>query len=119
MCFARFAYFTLLRDALSFSFTAALLMFAFSYSLHLAFNMAATTMLAFALLLLLRVTFMTERRFASSEAWRALADNEKPVGHDGLLWARAELETMMLRFAKAAAGLASLLYGAALFAAND
>ncbi|MFA6264854.1 MAG: hypothetical protein WC670_03945 [Pseudolabrys sp.] len=112
--FARFAYFTLFRDAGFFGLAAALLMLAFSFSLPIAFDAAATTMLVFALLLLLRVALLTERRFERSEAWSALDDHEKPEGYDGLAWARAELETMLLRFAKSAAGLAGVLYGSAL-----
>jgi len=112
--FARFAYFTLMRDAGFFGLTAVLLMMAFSFSLPAAFDAAGATMLLFALLLLLRVAFLTEQRFERTEAWSALDEDEKPVGHDGLVWARAELQTMMLRFAKTAAGISGLLFGSAL-----
>jgi Ca2+/Na+ antiporter len=112
--FARFAYFTLFRDAGFFGLAAALLMMAFSFSLPIAFDAGGTMMLLFAILLLLRVALLTEQRFQRSEAWSALDEDEKPQGYDGLIWARAELETMMLRFAKTAAGIAGLLYSSAL-----
>lgn len=112
--FARFAYYTLFRDAGFFGLIAALLMLAFSFSLPAAFDAAGVTMLAFAIVLLVRATFLTEQRFERSEAWRALDDDEKPQGYDGLIWAREELRTMMLRFAKTAAGLSGLLFSSAL-----
>lgn len=114
ICFARFAYYTLFRDAGFFGLTAILMMMAFSFSLPIAFDAGGTAMLLFAVLLLLRVAFLTEMRFQRSEAWSALDEDERPQGYDGLIWARAELETMMLRFAKTAAGIAGLLYGSAL-----
>ncbi|MBS0248031.1 MAG: hypothetical protein JSR61_15555 [Proteobacteria bacterium] len=114
ICFARFAYYTLIRDAGFFGLAAILLMMAFSFSLPIAFDAGGTAILLFAVLLLLRVAFLTEMRFQRSEAWSALDEDERPQGYDGLIWARAELETMMLRFAKTAAGIAGLLYGSAL-----
>ncbi len=112
--FARFAYFTLIRDAGFVSFTAALLMLVLSSEPSLAFEAGATVALIFSLGLLLRVLLLTEGRFTRSEAWCALQDEERPVGEDGQRWARAELERLMLRFAKSAAGIAGLLYGSAL-----
>lgn len=112
--FARFAYFTLFRDASFFGLAAVLLMIAFSFSLPAALDAGGVTMLIFAIVQLVRVAFLTEQRFERSEAWSALDDNEKPEGYDGLVWARAELQTMMLRFAKTAAGISGLLFGSAL-----
>ncbi len=112
--FARFAYFTLFRDVSVFALAAALLMMAFSFSLPVAFDAGGVMMLLFAVLLLLRVFFLTEKRFERSEAWRALDEDEKPQGVDGMIWARAELETMMLRFAKTAAGISGFLFGSSL-----
>jgi hypothetical protein len=112
--FARFAFFTLVRDTGVVALAAALLMLAFSFEPPMAFEAGATVALAFALLLLIRVFCLTEARFTRSEAWSALQDDERPVGDEGMLWARAEWERMMLHFAKSAAGIASLLYGSAL-----
>jgi hypothetical protein len=41
-------------------------------------------------------------------------DDERPQGERGLRWAHAELEAMLLQFAKSSAGAASILYGSAL-----
>jgi hypothetical protein len=112
--FARFAYFTLMRDAGFVTTAAALLMLAFSFSAPIAFDVGATVALIFALALLARILCLTDARFTRSEAWRALHDEERPVGVNGMRWARAEWERMLMRFAKAAAGIAGLLYGSAL-----
>lgn len=112
--FARFAYFTLVRDAGIVALMAALLMLAFSFEPPVAFDVGATVALLFSLGLLMRVCCLTEQRFERSEAWSALQDEERPAGEDGMLWARAELERMLLRFAKSAAGIAGILYGSAL-----
>jgi hypothetical protein len=101
--FARFAYFTLVRDASLVTLTAALLMLVFSFEPSIAFDIGATVALVFALGLLLRAVCLTEARFTRSEAWSALQDEERPVG-----------ERMLLRFAKSAAGIAGILYGSAL-----
>ena len=112
--FARFAYFTLVRDTAFVSLAALLLMLAFSFELPVAFDVGATVALLFAVGLLAKVIFLTEHRFTRSEPWSALRDEERPVGDDGMRWARAELERMTLRFAKGAAAMAGLLYGSAL-----
>jgi hypothetical protein len=57
---------------------------------------------------------MTEHRFTRCEAWSALQEEERPVGDDGMRWARAELERMLLNFAKGGAGIAGVLFGSAL-----
>jgi hypothetical protein len=114
MLFARFAFFTVSRDAGVVALAAALLMLAFSYDPAMAFAVGATAVLAFSLGLLLRALCLTERRFARSEAWSALTEDERPLGIDGMLWARAELERMLLGFAKSAAAVACVLYGSAL-----
>lgn len=112
--FARFAYFTLVRDTLFVSLAAGLLMLAFSFEIPIAFDVGATVVLLFALGLLVRVLCLTEYRFTRSEPWSALQEEERPVGDEGMRWARAELERMNLRFAKGAAGIAGILYGSAL-----
>jgi hypothetical protein len=114
MRFARFAYFTVARDAGVVALAAALLMLAFSFEPPVAFDVGATISLIFSLGLLLRVFCLTEGRFVRSEAWNALHDEERPEGEDGMRWAREELERMLLRFAKSAAAVAGALYGSAL-----
>jgi hypothetical protein len=45
-----------------------------------------------------------------TEAWRILTQEERPVGETGRRLARYDLEQVLLRFAKAAAGIAIMLY---------
>lgn len=112
--FARFAFSTLVRDAGIVAMAAILLMLAFSFEPTVAIDIGGTVALIFALVLLVRVICLTEARFTRSEAWTALKDEERPAGDEGMLWARAELERMMLHFAKAASAVAGILYGSAL-----
>ena len=112
--FRRFAFFTVARDASFVALAAATLMLAFSFEPALAFKIGATVALIFSLLLLARSYFLTEERFLRSEAWRALNPDERPAGNHGRRLARAQLEELLLRFAKAASGVAGLLYGSAL-----
>lgn len=112
-----FAFYTLARDA-SFVALAAVIMMVvgFSFDAALAFKIGATVSLVFSLLLLARVHFLTDERFARSEAWRALRPEERPPGETGRQYARAQFEELMLRFARASAGLAGILYASALMA---
>ena len=111
---ARFAFYTLARDASFFGVAAVTLMLAFSFEPPLACKIGATVALLFAILLLVRNFFLTEERFLRSEAWRALKPEERPAGEDGPLLARALLQELLLRFAKGASGVGGLLYCSAL-----
>jgi hypothetical protein len=112
--FARFAYFTVVRDTSFVMLATGIMMLAFSFELPLAFKIGATVALIYSLALLARVCWLTEERFTRCEAWRILRDEERPSGERGLRWAHAELEALLLRFAKSSAGAASILYGSAL-----
>jgi hypothetical protein len=112
--FARFAYFTVVRDTSFVMLATGMLMLAFSFELPLAFKIGATAALIYSHALLARVCWLTEDRFMRCEAWRTLPDDERPQGERGLRWAHAELEAMLLQFAKSSAGAASILYGSAL-----
>ncbi len=112
--FTRFAFFTLVRDAGFVALAAGLLMLAYSFEPPLAFKVGATVALMFSLGLLARARYLTEERLARSELWRALKADERPAGAHGRRVARAELEELLLRFAKIAAGIAGILYGSAL-----
>ena len=112
--FTRFAYFTVTRDASFVALVAALLMLVFSYRLPVACEVGATVALIFSIVLLIRAFSLTERRFLRSEAWCQLRDEERPVGEHGRLWAQVELQELLLRFAKAASGVAGIFYGSVL-----
>lgn len=111
---ARYAFFTLARDASFVALAGVLMMVAFSFEPPLAFKIGATVALLFALLLLARSYFMTEERFLRSEVWRALTPDERPAGEHGRALAQAEMRHLMLRFARAAAAAAIVLYASAL-----
>jgi hypothetical protein len=111
---ARFAFFTLARDACFVTLAAATMMVGFSFEPSLAFKIGATVALVFAILLLGRSYFLTEERFLRSEAWRALRPEERPAGEHGRQLARAYVQELMLRFAKSASAIAGVLYCSAL-----
>jgi hypothetical protein len=112
--FTRFAFFALARDSIFVLLAVATLMLAFSFEPVLAFKIGATLELFFSLLLLLRSFCLTENRFVHSEVWRVLKSDERPAGKFGQQLAQARFEELLLRFAKAAAGMAVVLYSSAL-----
>jgi hypothetical protein len=112
--FRRFAFFIVLRDASFVILTAIGLMLAFSFEPPLAFKIGATVALVFSVGLLIRSYLLTEERFLNSEAWRALRPDERPVGDREQHLARAQLNELLLRFAKGFSGIAGILYGSAL-----
>jgi hypothetical protein len=112
--FRRFAFFTMARDASFVTLAAAMLMLAFSFEPPLAFKIGASVALMFSIGLLIRSHLLSEERFLRSEVWRALRPEERPAGKHGPQLARAQLDELLLRFAKAASGVAGILYGSAL-----
>lgn len=115
--FARFALFTVARDAAFVTLAAMVLMLAFSFRPELALEIGATVALIFSVCLLVRVSLLTEERLVRCEVWRALPEQERPPGEDGRRWARSHFELLLLRFAKGASGFAGVLYCAALLMA--
>lgn len=104
--FARFAFFTMARDTSFVALAAGTLMVGYSFEPPLAFTIGATVALIFSIGLLVRSYFLTEERLLRSEVWRALRPDERPAGAQGRRLARAQLEELLLRFAKAASGVA-------------
>ncbi len=112
--FRRFAFFTVARDSCFVALAAATMMVGASFEPALAFKIGATIALIFSFGLLIRSYLLTEERFLRSETWRALRPDERPAGEHGRHWARAQLEELLLRFAKASSAIAGLLYCSAL-----
>jgi hypothetical protein len=104
--FRRLAVFTLARDASFVALAAATLMVAFSFAPALAFAIGASIALIFSLALLARAARLTEQRISRTEVWRGLQPDERP----GRRSACDDLQDLLLRFAKSAAGLAIALY---------
>lgn len=109
-----YAFYTLARDSSFVAVAAVTMMVAASFEPAVAFKIGATVALIFSLVLLTRLFFLTDESFRRSEAWRALLPDERPEGEDGPKFARAQLEELLLRFAKASAGVAGILYSSAL-----
>lgn len=78
--FARFAFFTMARDASFVALAAGTLMVGYSFEPPLAFTIGATVALIFSIGLLVRSYFLTEERLLRSEVWRALRPDERPAG---------------------------------------
>jgi hypothetical protein len=114
--FRRFAFFTLARDTGYVALAAATLMVALSFYPALALCIGASVALLFSLGLLLRVVWLNEERLERTEQWYALHPPERPDGQTGRRLARENLEELLLRFAKGASGVASMLYGVSLIA---
>ncbi len=112
--FRRFSLFTNARDATFVALATAVVMLAFSFDLALAFRIGASIQLLFALGLLLRFARLSDERIVRTETWRILTPSERPIGEPGRRGARANLELVLLQFAKAAASVAIFLFGSAL-----
>lgn len=112
--FRRFAFFTTARDASFVALAAGTVMVGFSFAPPLALFIGANIALVFAIGLLLRVACLTDERIVLTEVWRILTPQERPVGEAGRRIARDDLQQTLLRFAKAAAGVAIALYSSSL-----
>jgi hypothetical protein len=110
--FRRFAFATTARDTSFVAVGAATMMLAFSFAPALALTIGANFALLFAVGLLLRAACLTDERIDRTEIWRGLRPQDRPVGDAGRRSARDDLQEVLLRFAKAAAGVAIILYGA-------
>jgi hypothetical protein len=108
--FAQFAFSTALRDASFVALAAVTLMVGFSFNPPLALVIGAHVALIFSLLLLYRVTILTDERVKRTEAWRGLEPHERPHGDSALAIAHDRLEEVLLRFSKTAAGVACTLF---------
>jgi hypothetical protein len=112
--FTRFAYYTVTRDASFVALASGMVMLSFSFWPSVAIDVGAIIALMFSIGLLIRAGFLTEERLTRCEVWRALRDEERPEGEEAQRWARAELQEILLRFAKSAAGVAGILFMSAL-----
>ena len=112
--FRRFAFAAAARDASFVALAAATLMLAFSFAPALSLSIGANIALVFAVCTMLRAACLSDDGIERTEAWRILQPQERPAGAAGRRLARDELQDVLLRFAKAAAGAAIILYGASL-----
>jgi hypothetical protein len=109
--FARFAFFTIARDASCGALAAGILMVAYSFDPPLALVIGATIAMFFTAVMLVRALVLTEHRVVSTEPWLVMEPHERPVGDAGLACAKDRLQTMLLGAAKTASGIASVMFG--------
>ena len=81
--FARFAFFTIARDASCGALAAGILMFAYSFDPPLALVIGASIAMFFTAVMLVRAFFLTEHRVVSTEPWLVMQPEERPVGDAG------------------------------------
>ena len=112
--FRCFAFAAAARDAGFVALAAATLMLAFSFAPALSLSIGANIALGFAVGMVLRAACLSDDGIERTEAWRILQPQERPAGDAGRRLARDELQDVLLRFAKAAAAAAIILYGASL-----
>lgn len=115
--FARFAFFTIARDASVSAFAAAILMLAYSFNPPLALVLGASIAMFFAAVMLVRALFLTEDRVTGTEPWTVMEPEQRPIGDAGRAVACEQLETLLLRAAKTAAGIAAVMFGLGLLMA--
>lgn len=107
--FAQFTFSMLARDASFVVLAATMMMVGFSYNPPLALHIGGQVALIFCLFLMHRASTLSEQTLVRSEAWRALAPDERPRGEPGIVVAHAQMRDDILRFAKGAAGVACTL----------
>jgi hypothetical protein len=112
--FRRFAFATVGRDAAFVALAAGTFMLAFSFAPALSLSIGANVALIFALGMVLRAACLSDEAVERTEAWRILEPQERPAGDLGRRLARDDLQYVLLRFAKAASGVAIVLYAASL-----
>lgn len=112
--FRRFAFAAAARDAAFVAVAAVTLMLAFSFAPALSLSIGANIALLFAVFLILRAACLRDESIERTEAWLFLQPQERPADDIGRRLACDEFQDVLLRFAKAAAGAAIILYGASL-----
>jgi len=112
--FRRFAFAAAARDVGFVALAAATLMLAFSFAPALSLSIGANIALAFAIFMILRAVCLRTDAIERTEVWLILQPQERPAGDAGRSLARDELQDVLLRFARASAGAAIVLYGASL-----
>jgi hypothetical protein len=112
--FRRFAFAMAARDAAFVALAAATLMIGFSFAPALSLAIGAHAALVFAVAMVLRAACLRDDGIEYTEPWRNLDPKERPAGEAGRRLARDNFQDVLLRFAKAAAGVAVVLYGASL-----
>lgn len=112
--FAQFALFNAVRDSGFVALAGVTLMTGFSFDPELAFMVGGHVSLIFCLGLMYRVSQIDRTGISRTEAWRVLSPDERPGDGWSIRRAHDYFQDTLLRFAKAAAGVAAVLLGLAL-----
>ena len=112
--FRRLAFAMAARDATFVALATATLMIGFSFAPALSLAMGAHAALVFSVVMILRAACLSEDGVVRTEPWRNLEPGERPSDEAGRREACGSFQVVLLRFAKAAAGLAAVLYGASM-----
>lgn len=113
--FARLAFVTVARDALSAFLAGMILMVAYSFDPPLALVIGASVAMFFTAVMMVRAFFLTEEKVANTDPWAVMQPEERPIGDGALAYARERLQIAMLRGAKNGAGIASAMFALGLF----
>ncbi len=108
--FTQYALSVTARDAGFLALAAVTLMVSFSFNPLLALVIGAHIAFVFSIVLLYRVTILTEERLRQTDLCCGLEPNERPHGELALFKARDRREEILLRFSKSAAALACTLF---------
>ena len=117
--FSEKAFYLLVWRAILVALIAAVLMVTRSVELAAAFLIGANVALLFSVSLIAWKSRLDEKQIVRTEAWRALAPEQRPAGEVGRRWALNSLEELALRFAKASSAVAIALAGTALVMLAD
>jgi hypothetical protein len=115
--FARFASFTIARDASFSALAAGILMVAYSFNPPLALVIGGSVAMLFASVMLVRALFLSEDRVTGTEPWQVMEPDQRPIGDAGRAVACERFETLLLSAAKNAAGIASVMFALGLLIA--
>ena len=108
--FARFAFFTVARDAFFAVLAGMVLMIGCSFDPPLALVIGASIAMLYTIVMLTRAFSLTEEKLSSDNHWLEIKPDERPDGAVGLTFARLRLQIAMLGAAKNAAGIASAMF---------
>lgn len=90
-----------------------ILMVAFRSEPALALKVGAGVALAYCLRLIYRLAKLQEKGICHTEIWQFIPPDELPHGASAIRQAQERMEYILLRFAKAASAVATVLFGAA------
>jgi hypothetical protein len=114
--FTRLAFFTIARDAIIATMAAIILVVAYRFDPPLAIVIAASVAMFYMAVMLVRAMVLTEERVEATEPWLVMQPQQRPSDARSRAVATERLETLLLRAAKTASGIAAALFALGLIA---